>query len=320
MRMCSLTYLIEIYFLSKGTDKVSIVRVSGGLGNQLFQFSFGKYLEIKNGEETVYDLFEYKFPSNSSAHKLEVSELLSSNCINQPSRLFDLFPNSIKEFLNVKNRASLNAGKVFGHTVIQESVQVFDSTLDISSKKYYLGNFISHLYWSDYSLEIIESIKHELQRKSALKLEMDSSTIGIHIRRGDYISNKKTRNFHGYCSNSYYLSAINIALELYPEVKRVVIASDSPDLVEGLKQAIEKIGIPVELLREENPVKVLILLASFEVFIGSNSTFSWWAAALTRKKTSVFPREWFASGTFGYSENTYFPFPVITIPNALTTD
>jgi len=299
---------------------MAIVRVSGGLGNQLFQYSFGRYLEILNGEETVYDLFEYKFPSNTSNHKLEVSELLSSNSINRPSKLFDFFPGSVKKILNVKNRESLNAGKVFGHTVIRESDQVFDSTLDTSAKNYYLGNFVSHLYWIDHSFEIIESIKHELERKSAFNFQMDSSTIGIHIRRGDYISNKKTRNFHGYCSDSYYLSAIHQALELHPEVKRVVIASDSPDLVGGLKEAIEKFGIYVEFLKEKNPVKALILLASFEVFIGSNSTFSWWAAALTRKKTSVFPREWFASGNFGYSENTYFPFPVITIPNALTTD
>jgi hypothetical protein len=299
---------------------VAIIRVSGGLGNQLFQYSFGRYLEIKNGEETVYDLFEYRFPSNSSTHKLEVSELLCSNSINRPSKLFDLLPDNVKNFLNVKNRASLNVEKVFGHTVIQESAQVFDRTLDVSSKKYYLGNFISHLYWSDYSFEIIQSIKQELEKKSKLKFKMDSTAIGIHIRRGDYISNKKTRKFHGYCSNSYYLSAIHRALELHPEVKRVVIASDSLHLVEGLKQDIEKYGITVEFLKEENPVKALILLAGFEVFIGSNSTFSWWAAALTDKKTSIFPREWFASGTFGYSENTYFPFPVITLPNALNTD
>jgi hypothetical protein len=299
---------------------VAIVRVSGGLGNQLFQYSFGRYLEIINGEETVYDLFEYKFPANTSSHKLELSELLSSNSINRPSKSFDLFPGSIKRFLNVKNRESLKAGKVLGHTVIRESDQVYDSTLDISAKNYYLGNFVSHLYWSDYSFEIVESIKHELERKSALKFQMDSSTIAIHVRRGDYISNKKTRNFHGYCSNSYYLSAIHQAKEINPEIKRAVIASDSLDLLEGLKQEIEKYGITVEFLKEENPVKALILLASFEVFIGSNSTFSWWAAALTDKKTSIFPREWFASGTFGYSESTYFPFPVITIPNALNTD
>ena len=298
---------------------MAIVRVSGGLGNQLFQYSFGRYLQLVNGEESVYDLFEYRFPSSSSTHKLQVFELLRVSCMNRPLKFFELFPNSLKNFLNSKNRACLGQGKLFGHTMRRESVQVFDSALEMSTKSYYLGNFISHLYWADFYLKIIESVKHELEQMSAMKIQMDSTTIGVHVRRGDYISNQKTRSFHGYCSNAYYLNAIQQAVELHPEMKRVVIASDSLELVECLKQDIEKSGIPVEFLKEENPVRALILLAGFEVFIGSNSTFSWWAAALTRKRTSIFPREWFASGSFGFSEKTYFPFPVITIPNALIT-
>ena len=317
--MFTLIYLIAICSLSKRIFKVAIVRVSGGLGNQLFQYSFGRYLQLMSGEETVYDLFEYRFPSNSSFHKLEVFELISTVSVNRPSNLCSLFPNSLRNFINSKNRESLKAHKVFGHTVRRECDQVFDREIEIIANSYYLGNFISHLYWADFSREIIEYVRNQLEQISALKIQMDSTTIGIHVRRGDYISVRKTRNFHGYCSNSYYLKAINEALKLHPQIKRIVIASDSLELIEGLKGDIEEFGIPVEFLKEENPIRALILLAGFEVFIGSNSTFSWWAAALTNKRTSIFPGEWFASGTFGFSEKTYFPFPVITIPNALNT-
>jgi hypothetical protein len=62
----------------------------------------------------------------------------------------------------------------------------------------------------------------------------------------------------------------------------------------------------------------LISLAKTNFFIGSNSTFSWWAAALNEKQISIFPKEWFISGSYGFVFDEYFPFRAIGLSNALT--
>jgi hypothetical protein len=90
-------------------------------------------------------------------------------------------------------------------------------------------------------------------------------------------------------------------------------------MVSELTDDIKKLGLKVDYITEKRPIETLISLTSYSVFIGSNSTFSWWAAALTEKNMSFFPKDWFASGNYGYSPETFFPFPVITVPNALNT-
>jgi hypothetical protein len=299
---------------------MSIVRLSGGLGNQLFQYSFAQALQKQNGENSIYDLIEYKYPSSISSHKIEILSLIKSVSINSPNTFLNLIPNRISDSLIRKNRDGLKEGSFQGLIIRRESEQLYDQSLVLCSNSYYVGNFISHQYWAGDAKQSISLVGTELEKISRLKIEVTDNSIGIHVRRGDYITNRKFRSFHGYCNDAYYLNAVKQALQAFPDLKKVSIASDSIEMVGDLKNNIEKLGVPVGFIMEKNPIIALISLARHNIFIGSNSTFSWWAAAITEKRMAYFPKDWFAFGDLGYSPKTYFPYAVTVIPDALNTD
>ncbi len=298
---------------------MSIVRFSGGLGNQLFQLSFAQSLQRQSKESSAYDLIEYRFPTSNSAHKLEVNALIENSAVNSPKLIFGVLPTRVKKEINVVLRKRLSQEALYGLEVRRERDEIFDDNLKIAPGGYYVGNFISHRYWNGCTKQNIELIRGQLEALSKTTIESKRDSIAIHVRRGDYILNQKTRRFHGYCADSYYLNALKQSLDEHPYLRHVSIASDSLNMVSELTDDIKKLGLKVDYITEKRPIETLISLTSYSVFIGSNSTFSWWAAALTEKNMSFFPKDWFASGNYGYSPETFFPFPVITVPNALNT-
>jgi len=296
---------------------VSIVRLSGGLGNQLFQYSFGKFLEKSTKESTFYDLSEFKYSNERDRRFPEINRLIRANSVNEPRFFHDLIPGRISIFLKNKERRAIS--KVYGNGLLveRESELVYDKNLSIGPGRYYLGNFISHQYWESERNSILGQIHHDLEYILEESIAINSNSIGMHVRRGDYITNEKTLKFHGYCHDSYFLNAVKHIKSLHSEVKQVNIASDSPKLVLTLKKNIEDLGMQVEFIKNLEPISAMVSLARNRFFVGSNSTFSWWAAALTEKETNIFPDKWFASGDYGFSPTSYFPFPVSTISDAL---
>jgi hypothetical protein len=295
------------------------IRLSGGLGNQLFQYSFAKSIQKTLNEITTYDLVDYRFPSNRTPHKLEILKILDPHCINRPTWPYSQLPNRVSQTLSRANKQKLEKKSLYDLKIIRENNLVYDPNLEISAKSYYVGNFISHRYWKGDAQQTIDLVRDQLEYISRSKINILANSIGVHVRRGDYISNSKTQKFHGYCSDRYYLDAVKQTLEEFPRINTVSIASDSLEMLGDLKKELENLGVSVQFITEKNPILALFSLASHDFFIGSNSTFSWWAAALTVKKLTFFPNEWFASGDFGYSPATYFPFPVKTIFKALNT-
>ena len=297
---------------------MSIIRLSGGLGNQLFQYSFAVNIQKTLKETMTYDLADYRFASNRTAHKVEILKILDPHCINRPMWSYSHLPNRVSQGLSRANKAKLEEKSRYDLKIVRENNLVYDTGLKVSSKSYYVGNFISHQYWKGETQQTIDLVRDQLGYISRSRIEIATNSIGVHVRRGDYISNSKTLKFHGYCSDQYYLHAVKQILEEFPGVKTVSIASDSVEMLGELRKELENLGVIVKFITEKNPILALFSLAGHDFFIGSNSTFSWWAAALAVKKLSFFPDEWFASGDFGYSPDTYFPFPVKTIPNALS--
>ena len=96
-------------------------------------------------------------------------------------------------------------------------------------------NLMGHFETERYFENIEEIIKHDFTHKDNLieyannylisiktKYTKDIQIIGIHFRRGDYLNNPKTRNFHGYCTISYFENAINLALNRFSTIDTIL--------------------------------------------------------------------------------------------------
>lgn len=297
---------------------MSVIRFTGGLGNQLFQICFGKTLSDSISTPTVYDAYEYRFRSTKAPRKLEIPRSLGFDIKSNSNFLVSHFPQNFLNFTERKINKDGVKGKYSKLNCIREGVNIYDSQVTFETNAYYIGNFISTRYWNGKTQETLSWISNLMDVHMNLKNNISNGSIGIHVRRGDYLNNSKVRNLHGYCTDQYYLDALERIVQMHPGIRNVFLSSDSPVRTSDLYNEIRKRGFTVELEETLSPMAALIALAKTNFFIGSNSTFSWWAAALNEKQISIFPKDWFISGSYGFDFNEYFPFRTIGIDNALT--
>lgn len=136
-----------------------------------------------------------------------------------------------------------------------------------------VGYFQSEKYFSHNS----NSIKSFFSLPS---VKTEDNAVSIHIRRGDYLKNPE---YHLPLDDNYYQEA----LKRIGEYSKVYVFTDS-DLPEGL--ATDNFHI----INLDNDYDELAFMSSCQHNIIANSTFSWWAAYLSKKQGKVVaPGKWF---------------------------
>jgi hypothetical protein len=117
--------------------------------------------------------------------------------------------------------------------------------------------------------------------------------VSVHVRRGDYVSNPATGNYHGVCSLDYYRTAVATITGRVRQ-PHFFIFSDDPAWAEknlsviGPKTVIERNG-------PERGHEDMRLMSLCRHHIIANSSFSWWGAWLCEKtdKIVISPKRWF---------------------------
>ena len=158
------------------------------------------------------------------------------------------------------------------------------------SYKYYLGreSFVKDLF--RFPVEQLDG-----QNKEILQEIRKVITVSIHVRRGDYVDDKATRDFHGNCDVDYYLNALSLIASENDNLTLVLFSDDS-------KWVKEKFGylpylkIFIDHNNDAESWKDMFLMSCCNHNIIANSSFSWWAAWLNNnpEKIVVAPKKWFA--------------------------
>ena len=123
---------------------------------------------------------------------------------------------------------------------------------------------------------------------------IDSSvSVSVHIRRGDYVTNRHTNAVHGVCPLSYYKKAMKFIEDRVAQPEYFVF-SDDLDWVKGNLQTHSKVRF-VDNNRESNSYNDMHLMSLCKHSIIANSSFSWWGAWLggNKDKIVVAPSQWF---------------------------
>lgn len=266
-----------------------IVKISGGLGNQLFQYSFGRFLEEKFQVEVKYDLQTIQKSKNFTNREPLINELVSDlKVINMP-----YYNNSI--IYNIKRKIIgeyfPKLTDIFVENIFKDCV-INPSTL--LNKFYFDGHWQSLKYLT----EIEDKLRLEIQfDKSLSKLcskeyldIIQSNSCSIHIRRGDYLLPHNTQVF-AQCGVDFYNKAIQFILEKSPETSFFIFSDD-------IKWAKNIFVGPIYNFVdrfESNPIIDLFLMSNCKNNIISNSTFSWWASWLNFNTSKIIlcPQNWF---------------------------
>ena len=269
----------------------------GGLGNQLFQYAMSRRIAYFEDSPIKLDPSEFQ-DYNLRKYRLSYFNIIEN--IASPDEIASLKKSRNKKMTLLALGLIDKIQPYYWRSFIKERHFHFDpNMLKVSGNAYLEGYWQSEKYFKDIE-NIIRSeftLKHNpdpLNKEIAQKI-MDSDSVSIHIRRGDYVLNAAINQFHGTCSLDYYYQAID-------KIKTVVhhphffVFSDEPKWV----QESLKIEDPVTFIAHNGPDKDyqdLWLMSLCRHHIIANSTFSWWGAWLcTNKDKKIFaPERWFNS-------------------------
>jgi hypothetical protein len=238
------------------------IKLKAGLGNQLFQYAYGRNL-IEEGQEIIFD-----------------TSFFSSNTQDTP-RPFLLKKFNIPEsiiFINQKEHVLKNIlNKIYSK--ITGNYNFFQSEL-------YFKN-IEHIIRKEFTLK--DPLSNDAQKFKDIILQT-SNSVSIHIRRGDYISNISAHRHHGLCDINYYQRAITHITQKIQSPTFFIFSDD-------IEWAKENLNID-NAIYVSNPnlteCEELMLMSYCKHNIIANSTFSWWGAWLNQNhdKIVIAPKQW----------------------------
>ncbi len=264
-----------------------MMKMQGGLGNQLFQYSLGRHLAYKNKTELLLDISWYAAIPDRQ-YDLDVFNISASIASTKEIR-------AIKGSLLAKIRQHFRPNASI--PIVREQSFRFDpAILDIHTSVYLEGYWQSAKYFTDIA-DIIRrdlTLKHNPTGKNAtlFKQIQDSTAVSLHVRRGDYVTNKRFNQYHGVTSLDYYRQAVDLIAKKVSK-PHFYIFSDDPKWVENNI----KLHFPTTFVTHngDRSEEDLRLMSHCQHFIIANSTFSWWGAWLSKnpQKTVIAPKAWF---------------------------
>lgn len=282
---------------------MKIVKIKGGLGNQLFQYSFLKSLQIKYGCENVKaDLSFYNGIKNDNVkvpriEKLKVILNIASNKELSDACMFKHVGNP----KTIKYKANIFLEKSFNKNYYFENDRDYRDLSKILNFKYYDGYWQSWRYMEGIENtlrnEFVLKDKLSVETKKTIDLISNENSVFIGIRRGDYLANNRSRKRFGIFSNDYFNKAVEIIKEKVDNPILYVFSNDIKWVKENMKFNCETVYREDE--DQTSDIEELFIMASCKHAIIVNSTFYWWGAWLINNKDKIViaPDKWFADGS-----------------------
>lgn len=283
-----------------------ITRLSGGLGNQLFQYALGRALSLKNNDTLVLDtsFFDREIEPDRQYQINNFNIRASVATANDFKKIG--IPNPTKrDFSSRSMRTLYRTGQSFlplkdRTMVIEPNFSFIPEVLAIDHSCYLSGNWQSEKYFSDSATVIRKdlTLKHPLTDEAHywVQTATECDSVSLHIRRGDYVTNQKTSRLHGVCSLEYYARAVEILRQEVPTMQLFVF---SDDIVWAKQNLIFPYPIHFVSSTTIPDHEELIIMSTCKHHIIANSSFSWWGAWLDSKKEKrvIAPRMWFLKGS-----------------------
>lgn len=277
-----------------------VVRLDGGLGNQLFQFAYGVTMQSRLGGRLVFDrrLID-RNPTWANALEQIVD-------IDPPRPTDPILSMGLRAVAGLAMRISR---KLYGptddaaHRLSRFGVHHPFSPrhVDLGPPRvpflYLHGNFMSWKYFAA-AADHVRSLIHTDRALGAEAVGMairirSSNSVAVHVRRGDYLSEQWRNKLH-ICTEEYYRTAVAI-IEQGIEAPVFYVFTTSADDTDWVRENYRFLPEGTVFVPPgASDVEHFALMAACRHFIISNSTFSWWASYLSSlsDKMIVAPTPW----------------------------
>lgn len=279
-----------------------IARMQGGLGNQLFIYAAARCLAIKNVVPLKLDIVS-GFKNDRLGRRYCLQRFNIKAEIASKYESFDFcLGREVQYFLRKASKIIPIEKRRY---ITQESAKVDPRILDLKVR----GRIFLEGYWQSekYFAEIADIIREEFtfkedqtgQNKEFAQMISSSSSVSVHVRRGDYVSQPKTRRIHHVCGPDYYRRCIGEIAGRVGNPHFFVFSDDTRWCRENLQ-----LDYPVTFVNHNGPDKShedLRLMSQCRHHIIANSSFSWWGAWLNSNENKIVlaPKNWFAKTIIG---------------------
>lgn len=278
-----------------------IVKLIGGLGNQMFQYAVGQSLAQVRKIGVAFDLTElldrtHKENFTYRDFELGVFEACVDIATDELLLPFTCKPNSLLKRVYYKVLRIIKQVQYYK----ENKYFVYEPGVWHTSPNTYLdGYWQSELYFKQCEQLVRTCFKFKAplagkNQQLAQQIQSENS-ISIHVRRGDYVSNQHLNEVHGTCSPAYYQAAISLITNQV-ENPTLYVFSDEPEWVAQNML----FDYPVTYISHNtgaNSFEDMRLMSLCTHNIIANSSFSWWGAWLNSNphKLVVAPQRWMQS-------------------------
>lgn len=277
--------------------KKIVVKLNGGLCNQIFQYAFARALSDR--KKVGFSLDITPFSTYYTADPYGLSKFNIKENIAKDSDLLGFIwlrkHNSFFTFIYHRLRLK----KIIKFWYYQEKSFRYDPETFTSKASYYEGFWQTEKYFKNIEGDIRKEITLKAplspHSKDILKKIEETTAISIHVRR--YASENITP-WHGFCSEEYYLSAIKKILTSSHNPHFFIFSDNYSWVLENFVPKLKSLNIQFTLVNNDNDKNAedLILMSKCKHHIIANSSFSWWGAWLnpSKEKIVIAPQKWFA--------------------------
>ena len=274
-----------------------VVRISDGLGNQMFQYAFAYALAKRTGVRVLIDPLFW----GTSLRKYQLEEFQITNTKQLVSKGWDYIlgfgPRNGRRF---KDRYRQHLIQKKYHLIKEKTIMHYDDTIGSQTQSsFYLGFWQTPLYFEAY----YEELKKEFTRKRSVSAEAakyqqrikKEISVALHIRRTDYVRQEGNVTL----KLDFYEKALQKMQEQLEDFQLFVFTDDKKFVKEHfqLRKYI--------LVEDIGDLDEFELMRQCDHHIIANSTFSWWAAYLGENKGGIvyapctgiwseefYPKEW----------------------------
>jgi hypothetical protein len=294
--------------LKWGIDLIAVL-ISGGIGNQLFQYSAARRISKQTRKLVVLDVSVLANTLSGNKRNLEIENLANS---------LDLHCKALNgKQIEIDFRCFLDESKFHGHIKIITAIfRIYKKHKVIIHPKYsktlswlFLSLPSRHLVipnnfnldWIDPSLGFEVDNTFRTLNKAIIPYLTSLDYVSVHVRRGDYAM---FDSIHFLQPLNYYESAMNYFQSKFPNSKFVVFSDD----IAWCKSKLSASHFAIDFVDDHfglSTCEEFWFLSKFSKAVISNSTFSLLAAYLDNAgKEVVFPEKWFFD-----NREDHFQFP-----------
>lgn len=267
-----------------------IIRLIGGLGNQMFQYAAASALANRLDIELVLDIRGF---DNYNLREYGLSSLKIKSRIATEAEL-KKFPNWQRRFFEVLNKFV----KVNSKFYIEPFFEYNKKWDTLQDSIHLSGYFQSEKYF----LNIREKLLHEFMplkkidtnNQLIINKVLSCESVSLHVRRGDYVSVQKNLEIIGVCGLDYYKKAISQMREKLLNPVFFVFSNDMDWARDNLLLGQDAVFVEGNA---DSPEMDIFIMSQCRHHIIANSSFSWWGAWLSQNKEQrvIAPSPWFES-------------------------